>query len=69
MSDTALSPDELKARLKKLSAAATQAKMDLHDLSEELPKDWERIPEVAQRAFEAHRALMQARQAAAATGC
>lgn len=27
--------DELKARLKKLNAQATQAKMDLHDLSEE----------------------------------
>ena len=29
--------DELKLRLKKLNARATQAKMDLHDLSEELP--------------------------------
>ena len=27
----------LKASLKKLNARATQAKMDLHDLSEELP--------------------------------
>jgi len=55
--------------LKKLNAQATAAKMDLHDLSEELPTDWQRIPEVAQRAFETHRALMQARQdAAGATG-
>jgi hypothetical protein len=23
--------------------------MDLHDLAEDLPKDWEKIPEVAQR--------------------
>lgn len=60
------SPDELKARLKKLNAQAVQAKMDLHDLSEELPADWERIPEVAQKAFEAHRALAEARKAAAA---
>ena len=35
--------DELKARLKKLNARATQAKMDLHDLSEELPTNWESI--------------------------
>ncbi len=42
--------DTLKAELKRLSAKATTAKMDLHDLSEELPKDWERIPEVAARA-------------------
>jgi hypothetical protein len=42
--------ESLKAELKKLSAKATAAKMDLHDLSEELPIDWERIPEVAARA-------------------
>jgi hypothetical protein len=60
--------DELKASLKKLNARATQAKMDLHDLSEELPTDWEKIPAVAQRAFDAHSALMAARQAAAAAG-
>ena len=29
--------ETLKAELKKLNARATQAKMDLHDLSEELP--------------------------------
>jgi hypothetical protein len=54
--------DSLKAELKKLNARATQAKMDLHDLSEELPTDWERIPEVAQRAYDAHLALMAARK-------
>jgi len=43
--------ETLKAELKKLSAKATSAKMDLHDLSEELPKDWEKIPEVAAKAF------------------
>lgn len=56
---------EIKARLKKLNAQAVQAKMDLHDLSEELPTHWERIMEVAQRAFDAHRALTEARAAAA----
>lgn len=60
------SPDELKTRLKKLNAQATQAKMDLHDLSEELPTNWERILEVAQRCHDAHAALMAARQQAAA---
>ncbi len=34
--------EELKASLKKLNARATQAKMDLHDLSEELPTNWKR---------------------------
>lgn len=63
---TGLSADELKLRIKKLNAQATQAKMDLHDLSEDLPTGWERIPEVAQRCHAAHVALTQARQVAAA---
>jgi hypothetical protein len=58
--------DERKAQLKKLNAQATQAKMDLHDLSEELPTNWEKILEVAQRCHDTHAALMAARQAAAA---
>jgi hypothetical protein len=53
--------EAMKAELKKLSARATQAKMDLHDLSEELPVDWRRIPEVAERAYAAHAALEAAR--------
>ena len=55
--------DELNARLKKLNSRATQAKMDLHDLSEELPTNWEMIPQVAQRCHEAHAMLMDARKA------
>jgi hypothetical protein len=58
--------DALKAEIKKLNAKATQAKMDLHDLSEELPTDWQRIPAVAQVAFDAHAALVAARQKLAA---
>ncbi len=58
--------DEIKARLKKLNARATQAKMDLHDLSEELPSNWEMIPQVAQRCHEAHAMLMDTRKALAA---
>jgi hypothetical protein len=54
--------DALKAEVKKLNARATQAKMDLHDLSEELPTNWERIPEVAKVAHEAHAALVEARK-------
>ncbi|WP_438942955.1 CCE_0567 family metalloprotein [Paraburkholderia piptadeniae] len=62
MNDT----QDLKARLKKLNALAMQAKMDLHDLSEELPTSWEQILIVAQRCHDAHAALMDARKAAAA---
>ncbi|MDY0329764.1 MAG: CCE_0567 family metalloprotein [Thiomonas sp.] len=62
MSQTATDPEALKSELKKLNARATQAKMDLHDLSEDLPTNWERILEVAQIAYDAHAALMQARK-------
>ena len=58
--------DELKARLRKANAQATQAKMDLHDLSEDLPTGWENILSVARRCHDTHAALMEARRAAAA---
>ncbi len=54
--------ETLKAEVKKLNARATQAKMDLHDLSEDLPTNWERISEVAQTAYDAHKSLMAARK-------
>jgi hypothetical protein len=57
MSDT----DSLKAEIKKLSARAMQAKMDLHDLSEELPINWETILNVAQTAHEAFATLERKR--------
>jgi len=53
--------EELKAELKKLSAKATQAKMDLHDLSEELPINWEQIMDVAKKAHNAFAELEKKR--------
>jgi len=55
--------DALKAEVQTRNARATQAKMDLHDLSEELPTNWEQIPDVAQRAFDAYRELLAAKKA------
>jgi hypothetical protein len=49
--------DTLKAEIKKLSAQAMQAKMDLHDLSEELPINWQQIMTVAQKAHTAFETL------------
>ncbi|RXG90720.1 CCE_0567 family metalloprotein [Bradyrhizobium zhanjiangense] len=49
--------ETLKAELKKLSVKATQAKMDLHDLSEELPVNWTSIMVVAQKAHNAYAEL------------
>ena len=54
--------ETLKAELKKLSAKATNAKMNLHDLSEELPVNWTSILAVAQDAHDAFAALEAARK-------
>jgi hypothetical protein len=60
--------ETLKVEIKKLSSQAVSAKMDLHDLSEELPTNWERIPEVAQKTFQLHEKLVAAKQKLAALG-
>jgi hypothetical protein len=53
--------ETLKAEIKKLSSRATAAKLDLHDLSEELPVNWQNIMSVAQAAHDAFKALEEAR--------
>ncbi|MGY6217661.1 CCE_0567 family metalloprotein [Methylolobus aquaticus] len=55
--------EDLKVKLKKLNAQATALKMDLHDLAEDLPTGWEKIPELAQKTFEAYRLLDEFRKA------
>ena len=60
--------ETLKAKVKKLNQQATALKMDLHDLSEDLPTGWERIMEVAQKTYDAHAALTEARRALADAG-
>ena len=59
---TVSSLDEKKAEVKKLAAKALQMKMDLHDLSEELPQNWELIPVLAQKAHDAYAELESARE-------
>jgi len=54
--------DTLKAEIKKLSARATTMKMNLHDLSEELPVNWTSILTVAQETYDAYAALEAARR-------
>jgi hypothetical protein len=60
--------DSLKAEVKRLNAQATQSKMDLHDLSEELPVGWERVPEVAKRCHDLYARLTEARAQLKAAG-
>jgi hypothetical protein len=53
--------ETLKAEIKKLSARAMQSKMDLHDLSEELPINWDQILSTAQKAHDAFAELEKKR--------
>lgn len=53
--------DSIKAEIKKLNSQATTAKMDLHDLSEDLPNGWEKVMEVASRTYETYAKLAEAR--------
>lgn len=53
--------ETLKAEIKKLSARATTAKMNLHDLSEELPINWQEIIPTAEAARDAYATLEEAR--------
>ncbi|HYH19263.1 MAG TPA: CCE_0567 family metalloprotein [Azospirillum sp.] len=60
--------DALKDEIKKLNARATAKKMDLHDLSEELPVNWERILDVARETYDAYKELTEKRAALKALG-
>ena len=54
--------DEVKTEIKKLSSKATNMKMALHDLSEDLPINWTTIMTVAKETHDAYAALEAARQ-------
>lgn len=53
--------DTLRAKVRKLSSRATAAKMNLHDLAEDLPIGWTTIPDVARAAYDAFAELDAAR--------
>ncbi|WP_018637083.1 CCE_0567 family metalloprotein [Parafrankia elaeagni] len=44
----------VRTRLRKLNSKASQLKLDLHDLSEELPLGWENILDLARRTYDAY---------------
>ncbi len=49
--------EELKDKIKKLNSKAGQMKMDLHDLAEGLPNDYENLMVLAQQTFEIYQTL------------
>jgi hypothetical protein len=60
--------EALKAEVKKLNARAMEARMALHDLSEELPAGLETVMDVAQKTVVAFESLDAARKKLAAAG-
>ena len=52
-----LSIEELKTLIKRLNSKGGQLKMELHDLAEGLPTDFETIMEVAGRTYELFKQL------------
>jgi hypothetical protein len=60
--------DALKSEVKKLNARAMEARMALHDLSEELPAGLEKVMDVAKQTVAAFENLDAARKKLAAAG-
>lgn len=51
MVETAINPETLKTQIKRLNSKAGQMKMDLHDLAEGLPTDYETLIQVANETY------------------
>ncbi|MBI5462929.1 MAG: hypothetical protein HY941_12160 [Gammaproteobacteria bacterium] len=66
--ETVVDLDALKKDVKKLNAQATALKMNLHDLAEDLPIGWEKIPDLAEQTYQTYKNLMAARQRLADAG-
>ncbi|MDZ8053749.1 MAG: CCE_0567 family metalloprotein [Aulosira sp. ZfuVER01] len=49
--------EELKGKIRRLNSKAGQMKMDLHDLAEGLPTDFEKLMDVAADTYEIYRQL------------
>ena len=54
--------EELKTTIKKLNSKAGQMKMDLHDLAEGLPTDYEKLMDVANETYKIYQELDQLKQ-------
>ncbi len=54
--------DELRNQIRKLNSKAGQMKMDLHDLAEGLPTDYEQLVEVATQTYKVFRQLNEMKQ-------
>ncbi|MEM8603182.1 MAG: CCE_0567 family metalloprotein [Cyanobacteria bacterium P01_H01_bin.121] len=57
-----LTVDELKKKIKKLNSKAGQMKMDLHDLAEGLPADYQTLPQEAEKVYKVYCQLAELKQ-------
>ncbi|OUC14054.1 MAG: hypothetical protein B0A82_13600 [Alkalinema sp. CACIAM 70d] len=53
---------DLQAQIKRLNSKAGQLKMDLHDLAEGLPTDYDRLIEAATTTYEIYHQIHQLKQ-------
>jgi len=53
---------DLEKRVKRLSSKAGQMKMDLHDLAEGLPTDYEKLIDEATKTYEIYQQLAELKQ-------
>jgi hypothetical protein len=54
--------EELKSQIRRLNSKAGQMKMDLHDLAEGLPTDFEQLMDVTAATYEVYRKLDEMKQ-------
>ncbi|MEB3291785.1 MAG: CCE_0567 family metalloprotein [Synechococcales bacterium] len=54
--------EDLKAQIKRLNSKAGQMKMDLHDLAEGLPNDYDRLMDAAQETYQIYWQIDQLKQ-------
>ncbi|MGB8702383.1 MAG: CCE_0567 family metalloprotein [Thermosynechococcaceae cyanobacterium] len=57
-----LTADALRTQIKRLNSKAGQMKMDLHDLAEGLPTDYQNLMEVAAQTYEIFRQIDDLKQ-------
>jgi hypothetical protein len=54
--------EEIQSQIRRLNSKAGQMKMDLHDLAEGLPTDFEQLMDVAAATYEIYRQLDELKQ-------
>jgi len=57
--DIIINAEDLKTQIKRLNSKAGQMKMDLHDLAEGLPTDYERLIDAATETYQIYRQIDQ----------